>query len=365
MLRALGFKSSHLVSMITMQSFFYSVPGVILGIGVAFVTNVLLRFFIYIFAGNTASFELTSASLWIGILFGLIMPLLAILLPIKQALGKNLRTSLDLNHRSNNEKSVTVQKLEDLGLSPNQTLVGIMLVVLGFITYYCVPLTFYYQKTEWFLFIFDTLLVMIIIGLTFMSVLIFEFVEKGLLWLLINTCCRRDKRLKDVISKNLDGHRKRNSKTSIMFTLAISFLIFASSSFTLLSGLIQGEVITLFGSDLYIDQIQVNRGIFLDEADLTEFIVDINARYPGSIADYSFVSTPISTLTELLMNDDYKTSFSDLTGYNLINIAISAVPDNYLSTIDMNYYYPNDFQKNIAHNKTDGQINAVDMIYSD
>jgi len=243
--------------------------------------------------------------------------------------------------------------------------VGIMLVVLGFITYYCVPLTFYYQKTEWFLFIFDTLLVMIIIGLTFMSVLIFEFVEKGLLWLLINTCCRRDKRLKDVISKNLDGHRKRNSKTSIMFTLAISFLIFASSSFTLLSGLIQGEVITLFGSDLYIDQIQVNKGIFLDEADLTEFIVDINARYPGSIADYSFVSTPISTLTELLMNDDYKTSFSDLTGYNLINIAISAVPDNYLSTIDMNYYYPNDFQKNIAHNKTDGQINAVDMIYSD
>jgi hypothetical protein len=85
---------------------------------------------------------------------------------------------------------------------------------------------------------------MIIIGLTFMSVLIFEFVEKGLLAL-----------LKEVVSKNLDGHRKRNSKTSIMFTLALSFLIFAASSFTLLSGLIEGEVITLFGSDLYIDSI--------------------------------------------------------------------------------------------------------------
>ena len=64
-----------------------------------------------------------------------------------------------------------------------------MLVVLGFITYYCVPLTFYYQKTQWFLFIFDALLIMIIIGLTFMSVLIFEFVEKGLLALLMVTCC--------------------------------------------------------------------------------------------------------------------------------------------------------------------------------
>lgn len=66
------------------------------------------------------------------------------------------------------------------------------------------------------------------------------------------------------------------------------------------------------------------------------------------------------------MNDSsYATKLSDLTGYNLIGISVSAVPDNYLSTIDMNYYYPNDFQKNIAHNKTDGQTNAVEMIYSD
>jgi hypothetical protein len=148
-----------------------------------------------------------------------------------------------------------------------------MLVVLGFITYYCVPLTFYYQKTQWFLFIFDALLIMIIIGLTFMSVLIFEFVEKGLLALLMITCCKRDRRLKEVVSKNLDGHRKRNSKTSIMFTLALSFLIFAASSFTLLSGLIEGEVITLFGSDLYIDSIFATNGVYLNETLLTEFLV--------------------------------------------------------------------------------------------
>lgn len=83
MLRALGFKSSHLVSMITIQSFFYSLPGITLGVAVAFVTNVLLRYLIFMFAANTTSFSLTSTSLWIGILFGLIMPLLAILLPIQ------------------------------------------------------------------------------------------------------------------------------------------------------------------------------------------------------------------------------------------------------------------------------------------
>ena len=147
-----------------------------------------------------------------------------------------------------------------------------MLVILGFITYYCVPLTFYYQKTQWFLFIFDALLILIIIGLTFMSVLIFEFVEKGFLALLMITCCKKDKRLKPVISKNLDGHRKRNSKTSIMFTLAISFLIIAASSFSLLAGLIEGEVVTLFGADLYIDSYNADDGNYLNETSLSTFL---------------------------------------------------------------------------------------------
>lgn len=108
MLRALGFKSSHLVGMITLQSFFYSVPGVIAGVTVAAIINVSLRFLIYMFAQNQDTFRLSSTSLWIGCTFGFVMPLLSILLPIQQALGKNLRTSLDLNHRANNETSVTV-----------------------------------------------------------------------------------------------------------------------------------------------------------------------------------------------------------------------------------------------------------------
>ena len=83
MLRALGFKSSHLVSMITIQSFFYSIPGVIAGVTVAAITNVFLRFIIYTFAQNQDNYSLSSLSLWIGCVFGFVMPLLSILLPIQ------------------------------------------------------------------------------------------------------------------------------------------------------------------------------------------------------------------------------------------------------------------------------------------
>jgi len=127
-----------------------------------------------------------------------------------------------------------------------------MLLVLGFITYYCVPLTFFYHKMQWFFFIFDLLLLLIILGMTFMSILIFQYLERGLLWIMMKSCCRRDKRLEVLITKNLEGHRNRNSKTSIMFTLALSFLVFAASAFSLISTMISSEAETIFGGDLYV-----------------------------------------------------------------------------------------------------------------
>jgi ABC-type antimicrobial peptide transport system permease subunit len=107
MLRALGFKEGHLMTLISIQSFMFSIPGVCCGLVVAVILNMIFRFMIYYFASNAMSFWVTSLAVIVGVIFGLVMPLIAIILPVKQALGKNLRNSLDLNHRQNNEKSVT------------------------------------------------------------------------------------------------------------------------------------------------------------------------------------------------------------------------------------------------------------------
>ena len=50
---------------------------------------------------------------------GTLIPLFANIYPIKTALGKNLRESLDLNKRPTNSIGVKVQKLEDVGMSLN------------------------------------------------------------------------------------------------------------------------------------------------------------------------------------------------------------------------------------------------------
>ena len=82
MLRALGFQSGNLMSLIGLQSFFFSIPGLLGGILVAYFLNVLVRFIIFTFANNVADYWLSSGSLILGISLGIILPFISNILPI-------------------------------------------------------------------------------------------------------------------------------------------------------------------------------------------------------------------------------------------------------------------------------------------
>ena len=108
MLRALGFRIHMLVGMIIEQSLSFSIPGLFLGIITAWIINILLRQIIFIESQNFMSYGLTAASIAIGVTLGLVMPLFANYLPIRTAMGKNLRSSLDLSMRTDEKIGVKV-----------------------------------------------------------------------------------------------------------------------------------------------------------------------------------------------------------------------------------------------------------------
>ena len=108
MLRALGFMKRHLMLMITLNSFSFSIPGLFLGVIVAFIINLAMREVIFMEAKNTMGYNLTVMALAMGISFGFLMPFLANYLPIKSAMGKTLRNSLDLSKRSDDKFGVKV-----------------------------------------------------------------------------------------------------------------------------------------------------------------------------------------------------------------------------------------------------------------
>ena len=81
-----------------------------------------------------------------------------------------------------------------------------MLTGLGFMTYYGIPLSFYSGNLSVTFLLLSLILQLIIIGLAFLCTLLFNYLERLLLWVTVRSCCRRDKRLEHVIVKNMEGH---------------------------------------------------------------------------------------------------------------------------------------------------------------
>ena len=84
MLRTLGFKKIYLIEVISLKSSIFSIAGLFLGIIVAFLLNIALREVLFLDASNSLSYDLTSVAIWIGVMFGIVTPLLANYLPIKE-----------------------------------------------------------------------------------------------------------------------------------------------------------------------------------------------------------------------------------------------------------------------------------------
>jgi len=120
---------------------------------------------------------------------------------------------------------------------------AVMLVVLGVLTYYVAPAAFLLGDYEVFFGIMNMLLLMMILGLTFITILLLpKFME---IWVSVFIFFnRKDTKLKQILLKNLKSHKKRNIKTAIMFSICLSFLIFAGSSFALIGNLIESTLET-------------------------------------------------------------------------------------------------------------------------
>jgi len=98
----------------------FSIPGVFFGFLLASILNVLFCFIVFTYLDSYTSYELSKASIIIGIFLGITIPSLSNIIPIQNALSKNLRDSLDVS-RKNVEPTyeIRVTKTEDYGLSWN------------------------------------------------------------------------------------------------------------------------------------------------------------------------------------------------------------------------------------------------------
>ena len=139
--------------------------------------------------------------------FGLFLPFVGNYWPIQESMDQSLRNSLDLARSKSKEAfGISVQRLEDAGISTNQMIFSILLIVMGVTVYYGVPLSFINENFMSAFLILGVLLILVIIGLTFICSLLFNFFERALLAIVLYTCCRKDRRIHTIITKQMESH---------------------------------------------------------------------------------------------------------------------------------------------------------------
>lgn len=365
MLRALGWKKKYLVSVISLKSLAFSCIGVTVGMTAAAIINMGLREAMFVESWSYLTYELTTISVVMGITFGILTPFLANYWPIKASMDKDLRNSLDMTRsKSADMFGVKIQRLENVGMSLTKVGLAVFLIVVGVLVYYGVPMSFLNSNYFSALLILGFVLIFVIIGLTFLCSLLFSYLEQFMLWATLQTCCRKDRRLHSLIRQTMDGHQIRNQKTSIIYTLAIAFLLLAASYFSMLSVVIEKALANAIGSDVTV----YGWYTMIDEGPVSKYLDDLKAEEGQPVTSYSFLSYSFHSILDLgtTSGDTIK-----LVGAGLdVHINLIGVPENFFDTQNTELYVQkqvqseSDFPEGSISELPNGDLNPVEMLYS-
>ena len=206
-----------------------------------------------------------------------------------------IRDSLDIFHTGINDVYVQIIKLESFGFSPFEIVLGITLLVMGVLTYYMAPAAFLFNRIDIFFFILNLILVGMIIGLAMICFLLFQYIQTGMIYL-ITWILRFDIKLRPLVLKNMnESHKKRNLKTSLLFTIALAYLVFGGSSLLLIGGMIVGIFKNFVGWDIFVSSMLSQNA--LPEADIRGYLNLETAKKDNSrIVNYSFRGIALHTI---------------------------------------------------------------------
>lgn len=133
---------------------------------------------------------------------------------------------------------------------------------------------------------------LLILGLTLILSLLETTVEKIVLKIIffIN---KKDRNLQVIVYKNMESHKRRNEKTTIMYSIALAFLIFSGTGFNLQVSTISSILSSAIAADIKVMIPLTLKDVYLDEAGLRSYMVDYMKRNPDQIQDFTFVTERI------------------------------------------------------------------------
>ncbi|KAL9645766.1 hypothetical protein ABK040_003498 [Willaertia magna] len=228
--RMIGMKRIHVVQLILVQAIcFYGIPSWIIGLiigqlsfsGVSIILSKTLQ--------APVTYVITFEAFALGTLIGILVPVIASILPIIAALGQNLHDSLDTQRSKSQAVKYSVERAEGEGIAITPIAIGIISAVFGFAIYYVFPLSLITLNVTIMLYIFMAVILCMLLGAILLSLNLENSIE--FIVVLFTIQLFESSAVVDLVEKNLVSHRERNRKTTLMFALSLGFIIFSSVLF--------------------------------------------------------------------------------------------------------------------------------------
>jgi len=362
MLRALGFKKDNLTKLIIIQGLFFAIPGSILGLTSSYIANNYIAFLFNSYTHLIMPFFLSKINLIFGVVVGISIPLISSYFPIKKVLNSNLKENLSLFNKKISEIVVYMTKLENIGISPTSLFASIILISIGIFTYYVSPLSFIYLNQRLFLFIMLGILILMILGLIILTQLLIPHLQK-LILKIIMFFCFKDRNLHLLILKNLDGHKRRDQQISLMFMIALGFVIFSGCTLNLVTDFVETMAKGLIGGDFMIGLLENNYNSTLNQTLINGYLNNITNVYPNAIQDYAYISFS----SGLLLHTPNFQIFPETCALNGFPCRVRKIYGIDRSFIDSSYhsnYMISQYDKKLNISYTyGGKVDIIKMLY--
>lgn len=160
-----------------------------------------------------------------------------------------------------------------------------------------------------------------------------------------------------------ESHKKRNLKTSLLFTIALAYLVFSGSSLLLIGGMIVGIFKNFIGCDIFVSSLLTTN--YLPEQSLRDYLNTESARLDQSrFINFAFKGIRLDTyLTNVF---GYKvTSMIESGGtYPNARSYLFPVEQSYIDSTLIDFYIPKEGQSNMNFVKTRGKEDFIKSLYS-
>ena len=220
--RMVGETKTELISDVLIQTFSFSIPGMILAyIGVFPVLGAIYYYEFEVKLGLKLDPNPTQTAIINAIILGIFIPIVSALVPIKECLSKNLNDALDYTRSQSKAEIIHI-------IDPNQTNAGIYIIfgllstVYAVAVYILMPQCLLSLDLGMMLKIFFLILIGLLLGLVLITLNIQSIIQILVTKLLFFW---EHKAIQILILKNLIAHKLRNYSTALVYALSLSFLI--------------------------------------------------------------------------------------------------------------------------------------------